>query len=238
MSSDVGVQGDVPLNLISDADLKREADKIRQAKKLKTEADKLGPIGTPQAPGGPALPKGGAKGQTRKGAITANRTENAFQELQRKVKKAETDAAKAKKAAEKAKKDSDKKIKELDNKMQGIIDQGGDLLQNPEAAIQNGILNLAAKAGPAGLALALVPQIIDAVLDEFDDGGVFDTRVKEIEQASVLGPIEYLVDINSGVVLFAQSGYLSDEPPTVVNTDRLVAGQMRYFLFNSGDYTG
>ena len=238
MSSDPGVQGDVPLNLISDADLKREADKIRQAKKLKAESDKLGPIGTPLAPGGPAVPKAGAKGQTRKGAITANRTQNAFQELQNKVKKAEKDAADAKKAAEKAKKDSDKKIKELDSKLQNVVDQGGDLLKNPEAAIQSGILNLASKAGPAGLAIALVPQIIDAVLDEFEDGGVFDTRVKEIEEASVLGPIEYLVDINSGLVLFAQSGYLSNEPPTIVNTDRLVAGQMRYFLFNSGDYTG
>ena len=238
MSSDPGVQGDVPLNLISDADLKREADKIRQAKKLKTEADKLGPIGTPLAPAGPAVPKAGAKGQTRKGAITANRTENTFQELQKKVKKAEKDAADAKKIAEKAKKDSDKKIKELDGKLQNIVDQGGDLLKNPEAAIQQGVLSVAAKAGPAGLAVALVPQMIDAVLEEFEDGGVFDTRVKEIEEASVLGPIEYLVDINSGIVLFAQSGYLSDEPPTVVNTDRLVAGQMRYFLFNSGDYTG
>ena len=91
MSSDPGVQGDVPLNLISDADLKREADKIREAKKLKGEAEKLGPIGTPLPPGGAAVPKAGAKGQTSKGAITANRTENAFQELQKKVKKAEKD---------------------------------------------------------------------------------------------------------------------------------------------------
>jgi len=238
MSSDPGVQGDVPLNLISDADLRREADKIREAKKLKKEAEKLSPIGTPEAPGGPALPKGGAKGQTRKGAITANRTQNAFQELQNKVKKAEKDASDAKKAAEKTKKESDKKIKELDSKLQNVVDQGGDLLKNPEAAIQSGILNLASKAGPAGLVVALVPQIIDAVLNEFEDGGAFDTRVKEIQEVSVLGPIDYLIDINSGVVLFAQSGYLSDEPPTVVNTDRLVAGQMRYLQFNSGDYTG
>lgn len=238
MSSNPGVQGDIPLNLISDADLKREANKIREAKKLQKEAIKLSPIGTPQAPGGPALPKGGAKGQTRKGAITANRTENAFQDLQRRLKEVEKKAKITETRDEKIEKISEKKFKQLDNKVNNIIDQGGDLFKNPETAIQNGILSLAAKAGPAGLALALVPQIIDAVLDEFEDGGVFDTRVKEIEEASVLGPIEYLVDINAGLVVFAPSGYLSDEPPTVVNTERLVAGQMRYFQFSSGDYTG
>ena len=238
MSSDPGVQGDIPLNLISDADLKREAEKIRKAKKLKSEAEKLSPIGTPQAPVGPAVPKAGAKGQTRKGAITANRTENAFQEQVRKAKELAVKNKKLQKALEKKVKEIEKKQKEFETKVQGIVDQGGDLLKNPEAAIQNGILNLAAKAGPAGLVVALVPQIIDAVLDEFEDGGVFDTRVREIEEAGVLGPVEYLIDINAGTVLFAQSGYLTDEPPTIVNTERLVAGQMRFFQFSSGDYTG
>ena len=100
MSAD-GIRKEVPLNLISDADLKREADKIREAKKLKTQAEKLTPIGTPGGGPGDVLPKGSAKGQTRKGAVTANRTENAFQELQRKVKESEKKVNIAEKRAEK-----------------------------------------------------------------------------------------------------------------------------------------
>lgn len=237
MSSD-GIRKEIPLNLISDADLKREADKIRQAKKLKNEATKLGPIGTPLPPGGQALPKGATGPLDRKRAIAGGRTQNAFKELQAKIKKQEKEIADAKKAAEKAKKENEKNIQELKSEIKGLIDTGGDILQNPEAAIQNNILALAQKAGPAGIAIAIIPQVIDAVLSQFEDGGVFDTRVKEIQQVGSLASVEYLADIQAGVVLFNQSGYLTDEPAGITSTEKLVAGQQRYFLLNTGSYTG
>jgi len=237
MSSN-GVKGDIPLNLISDADLKREADKIRQAKKLQAEASKLGPIGTPLPPGGEALPKGQDKGQTRKGAVTANRTENAFQEQVRKAKEEAAKAKKVEKELEKKLKLLEKKQKEFETKIKILIDSGGEILQNPEAAIQNNILALAQKFGPAGIAITLVPQIVDALLAEFEDGGIFDTRVKEIQQVGSMAAVKYLADIEAGVVLFNQSGYLTDEPPGINNTEKLVAGQQRYFLLNTGGYVG
>lgn len=238
MSSEPGVKGDIPLNLISDADLKREANKIRQAKKLKSEADKLTPIGTPGAGPGEVLPKGAAKGQTRKGAITANRTENAFQEQIRKQKEANTKAKKLEKELEKKIKEIEKQQKKFKKEINDLIDTGGNVLRNPEGVINDQITALASKFGPAGIAIAIIPQVIDAVLGEFEDGGIFDTRVKEIQQVASLAAVEYLADINAGVVLFNQSGYLTDEPAGITSTEKLVAGQQRYFLLNAGSYTG
>ena len=235
-SGDPGVKKPFDLRLISDADLKREADKIRKAKALAEERDQLSrtPLG-PAAGTSPdrlrAVPKAVQRGQDRKSAITANRTENKFQEAVRKQKEAEI-------ALKKAQRDLEKKQKQLDQKVQGFIDRGGNFFENPESAIQNEILQLATKAGPAGLAITLLPQIIQQILLEFEDGGVFDTRIKEQSEVRTIGSLDYLIDIQNGTVLFTESAYLDNEPPGVTNTDRLVAGQMRFYLFNADNYTG
>lgn len=236
-SGNPGIKKSIDLNLISDEDLKREADKIRQAKNLAKERDTLSK--TPLGPGigsspdrlGGALPKAVQRGQDRKSAITANRTENAFQQAVRKQKEAEAELKRVTKEIE-------KKQKVLDDKLQGIVDRGGNLLDNPQAAIQNELMTLITKAGPAGIVVALIPQIIDEILQEFGPGGVFDTRIKELNEVKTIGSLDYLLDIQNGTVLFTESAYLSNEPPSISNTDKLVAGQLRYYMFNSGDYTG
>lgn len=235
-SGDPGINKPIDLRLISDADLKREADKIRKAKQLAKERDTLSktPLGSAVGVSPDrltALPKSVQRGQDRKSAVTANRTENKFQEALRKQKELE-------KKLQKTIKDFEKKSKELDTKIQGIVDRGGNFLDDPANAVQNEIFSLASKAGPAGLVIAMIPQIIAAVEAEFDDGGVFDTRIKEQNEVKTIGPLDYLIDIQNGTVLFSEQAYLTDEPPSVTNTDKLVAGQMRYYQFNSGDYTG
>lgn len=235
-SGDPGIKKPIDLRLISDADLKREAEKLRKAKVLAKERDTLSktPLGAAVGVSPDtltALPKAVRRGQDRKSAVTANRTENKFQEAVRKQK--ETEAA-----LKKALKGIEKKQKELDSKVQSIVDKGGNFIDNPANAVQNEVLQLALKAGPAGLALTMIPQIINAVLEEFEDGGVFDTRIKEQNEVKTIGSLDYLLDIQNGTVLFSESGRLSDEPPTVTNTERLVAGQMRFYQFNLGDYTG
>lgn len=235
MSAD-GIKKGIDLNLISDEDLRREADKIRQAKALANERDQLSR--TPLGPGvgsSPdrlaALPKSMQRGQDRQSAITANRTENAFQESVRKQKESE-------KEVEKALKEIDKKTKELDTKVNDIVKRGGDFVTDPQNAVQTEIINLLNKAGPAGFVLALVPELINLILKEFEAGGVFDTRIKEQSAVKQIGSLDYLLEIQNGTVLFTESAHLSNEPPSVVNTDRLVAGQMRFYQFHAGEYTG
>lgn len=231
-----GIKKGIDLNLISDEDLRREAKKIREAKALANERDQLSR--TPLGPGigsSPdrltALPKAVQRGQDRISAITANRTENAFQEAQKKQKAAE-------KELDQVLKEIKKQQKDLDDKIQGIVKRGGDFITDPQNAIQNEILNLIGKAGPAGFAISLVPELINLILKEFEAGGVFDTRIKEQSAVKQIGSLDYLLEIQNGTVLFTESAHLSNEPPSVVNTDRLVAGQMRFYQFNAGEYTG
>lgn len=202
-----GVKKPIDLRLISDADLKREADKIREAKKLARERD--------------TLTKSSQASTTPTGSSKANaETKKLQRELSKKIK------------------DIEKKQKELDKKVQNIVEKGGDFINNPKGSVQAEIFSLAAKAGPLGLVVAMGPQLIDKILDEFGPGGVFDVRIKEQNEVKTIGSLDYLLDIQNGTVLFSESAFLTDEPPSVVRTDKLVAGQMRFYQFNAGDYVG
>lgn len=212
-SGNDGVRKPIDLNLISDEDLKREANKIREAKKLAKERDSISPSSTSTS------------------SPASSKTDSDTKKRERELKKREAEL-------KKRQREIDKKIKKLEDKIQNITDRGGEFFENPQGAIQNEFLNLMTKAGPAGVIAALGPQIIEAILAEFEDGGVFDTRVKELNEAKTVGSLDYLLQIQNGTVLFTDQAFLTDEPPSVINTEKLVAGQMRFYQFNSGEYTG
>jgi len=205
-----GVKKSFDLNLISDADLKREADKIRKAKSLAKDRD-----GLPKEGSSTSVAPTSSKDRQRERELT--KRERELKKRQRKI---------------------DKKLKELDTKVQKITDQAGDFLSNPQSAVQNQILSLAKKAGPAGIAVGLSQQLIQEILKEFEPGGVFDTRIKEQSDVKTIAQLDYLLDIQNGTVIFSEQAFLTNEPPIISNTDKLVAGQMRFYQFNSGDYTG
>lgn len=224
------VEEEVELHLVDTSQLVEEAKKLKEAQRIKKQNDKIiksrqkviakgvSPFGVGKR--GDALPKALEKAQTRKGAITGQKTGNAFTAMQKKLKELEK---KQKKAIKKIDDFQDKFVDKLEG-AQSFLTSG---------SISSGALGLlggiASRFGPIGIAIAsLVSVFVSGFFDQFERGGIFSTKLPITEREKNIVDINYVIDVRSGTKFLTSDLRIVQKAPDTSNTLNLQYEHVRY----------
>ena len=218
------VDEEVELRLIDTRQLVKEAKKLKEAKRIADEAKKINKqlsfSGTPIPFIGDdtqALPKSQAKKQTRTGAITGQRTANAFRDLQKKIKNLEKKQKKIKKITD-----------EVRSKILDKVSLAGDVLQsggNPLSLVTTSL----GRFGPVGLIVAsAITSVFGLFSREFERGGLFSTKLKITEREKNIVDVDYVIDIRSGTKFITGDLRIAQVIPESSNTQNLKYEHIRY----------
>jgi len=220
------VEEEIELHLVDTSQLVEEAKKLKDAQKIKKQNDKLkksltssvSPI--PFIGGeGPILPSE-IKKQTRKGAVSGQKTANEFIKMQKKIKELEKKQKKA--------------IKKIDDFQDKFVDK----LQGAESFLTSGSISggalgilggIGARFGPIGLLIAsAVTAVTSQFFQEFERGGIFSTALKITEREKNIVDIDYVVDVRSGTKFLTSDLRMAQKAPDTSNTLNLRYEHIRY----------
>lgn len=239
------VEEEVELHLIDTRDLVEEAKKLKQLErikrrqndllkkspsKLKAERDMIkrlnqqslskgvSPLGIGSS-GGPVLPKGFDKKQTRLGAISGQKT-SGFTEMQKKIKELEKKQKKIKKSVDENRKNFADKL----DTAQSFLTAGS----LPDGAL-GALGGIAVRFGPIGVAIAsIVALIIPKYFEQFDRGGIFSTKLKITEREKNIVDIDYVTNVRSGTKFITSDLRIAQKAPDSSNTLNLRYEHIRY----------
>lgn len=183
------------LHLIDTKDLIEEAKRIREAKKLVKDSQKVKKeLAAGVSPlGGPALPQQGApisnrpkqffesEQQTRKGAIGGARTDTAFKQQQQKQKdlekqlqdqkkkqdELEKNQAKLEKDVEKAKKELETKRQDFEDKLTGFANIAKSSILQPTSVLALAITKIKGYGIIGAIVGSILAQVLGPLQDEF-----------------------------------------------------------------------
>ena len=241
------VEEEVELHLADTRQLVEEAKKLKQAERIKKRLDNvlkksptqlreekallkrlnqqaltkgISPLGIGGGSAGGALPKSIAKAQTRVGAVTGQRTGNAFRDLQKKIKK-----------MEKAQKKALKKIDDFQDKVIDKLDVAKSFLAS--GSVAGGALGvfggIASRFGPIGIAIAaIVATVVPQYFEQFERGGIFSTKLAVTEREKNIADIDYVVDVRSGTKFLTSDLRIAQKAPDTSNTLNLRYEHIRY----------
>lgn len=221
------IEEEVELRLIDTRELVKEAKKLKEAKRLADQAKKVKqqlsfsrPSELIQAGEREVLPKKQQRAQTRAGAVTSGRTQNAFNALQKKVKELDK---KQKKTAKKILEFQDKIVDKLEGAKSFL--NAGSL---PAGALA-GFGGIAARFGPLGIAVAaIVSFIVPQYFEQLDRGGIFSTKLKVTEREKNIVDIDYVIDVRSGTKFLTSDLRIVQKAPESSNTLNLQYEHVRY----------
>lgn len=220
------VEEEIELHLVDTSQLVAEAKKLKEAQKIKKENDKIQkdltkgilPLGVTAE--GKVLPKALAKKQTRKGAITGQKTANAFTAMQKKLKE-----------LEKKQKKTIKKINEFQDKIVDKLEGAKSFLNagSLPAGVLGAFGGIASRFGPLGIAVAaIVSFIIPQYFEQFDRGGIFSTKLKITEKDKNIVDVDYVIDVRSGTKFLTSDLRIVQKSPESSNTLNLRYEHIRY----------
>ncbi len=220
------VEEELELHLVDTSQLVAEAKKLKEAQRIKKQNDKItkeltkgvSPLGITRDRD--ILPKAFAKKQTRKGAITGQKTANAFTAMQKKIKE-----------LEKKQKKTIKKINEFQDKIVDKLEGAKSFLTagSLPAGALGAFGGMAARFGPLGIAIAaLVSFIIPQYFEQFDRGGIFSTKLKITEREKNIIDIDYVIDVRSGTKFLTSDLRIVQKAPDTSNTLNLQYEHVRY----------
>ncbi len=220
------VEEEIELHLVDTRQLVEEAKKLKQAEKIKKKNDKItkeltkgiSPLGITRDRD--VLPKAIEKAQTRKGAITGQRTGNAFTAMQKKIKE-----------LEKKQKNAIKKIDDFQDKFVDKLEGAQSFLTS--GSLSSGALGLlggvAARFGPIGIAIASIVSAFTAeFFNQFQRGGIFSTRLNITEREKNITDIDYVIDVRSGTKFLTSDLRIVQKAPETSNTLNLQYEHIRY----------
>jgi len=221
------IEEKVELRLIDTRELVKEAKILKEAKRIADQAKKVKrqltfsrPSELIQAGEREVLPKKQQRAQTRVGAVTSGRTQNAFTALQKKIKELEK---KQKKAAKKINEFQDKIVDKLEGAKSFLT--AGSL---PAGAL-GAFGGIAARFGPLGIAVAaIVSFVVPQYFEQFDRGGIFSTKLKITEKEKNIVDIDYVIDVRSGTKFLTSDLRIVQKAPESSNTLNLQYEHVRY----------
>jgi len=220
------VEEEIELHLVDTRQLVEEAKKLKKAQEIKKKNDKItkeltrgiSPLGITED--GDVLPKALRKAQTRKGAITGQKTANAFTAMQKKIKELEK---KQKKAAKKILEFQDKIVDKLEGAKSFL--NAGSL---PAGALAT-FGGIAARFGPIGIAVAaIVFFIVPQYFEQYERGGIFSKKIKVTEREKNIVDIDYVIDVRSGTKFLTSDLRIVQKAPETSNTLNLQYEHVRY----------
>ncbi len=217
------VDEEVELRLIDTRQLVNEAKKLKELKRISDQSTKIKKVLTSSTSPvpfigeeGPVLPNEARK-QTRVGAITGQKTTNAFAEAQKKIKELESKQKKIK-----------RKIDEVKDKVLDKLDLAGDVLSSggSPAVLLGTTLG---KFGPIGaLVASIVIPLFGLFSREFERGGLFSTKLKITEREKNIVDVDYVIDVRSGTKFITDDLRIAQVAPENSNTQNLKYEHIRY----------
>jgi len=217
------VEEEIELHLVDTRQLVEEAKKLKEAQRIKKQNDKIQKkLTTSTAPisfiGDPKdiLPKRQARIQTRAGAITGQKTANAFTDMQKKVKRLEKKQKEVKKQVNKIQDDIINKIEGAGNLISGGVGVGE-------------VAAIGTRFGPIGiLVTSAVLSLIPIIQKQFERGGVFSIFLRETKQTRTLTDIDELNLIRSGTKFLTDDLRIVQGIPARSNTQNLKYEHIRF----------
>ncbi len=220
------IDEEIELHLVDTSQLVAEAKKLKEAARIKKENKKIQrQLTTSGSPipfigeKGEVLPSD-AKKQTRKGAITGQKTSSAFTDMQKKIK-----------ALEKKQKKLRKDVRELPDKILGKIDEAKSLLNSSTtpAGILGISTGIAARFGPIGIIVAAaIALIIPTYFDAYERGGILSNKLPITEKEKNIADIDFVVDVRSGTKFITSDLRMAQKAPDTSNTLNLRYEHIRY----------
>lgn len=239
------VEEEVELHLVDTRQLVEEAKKLKQLERIKKRQNNIlkkspsqlreekallkrlnqqqltkgvSPLGL--ASSSDVLPKGFGREQTRIGAVTGQKTGNAFTALKKKVKELES---KQKKAIKKINDFQDKFVDKLEG-AQSFLSSGS--LSSGALGLLGGV---ASRFGPIGIAIATIVSAFTAeFFNQFQRGGIFSTKLPITEREKNITDIDYVVDVRSGTKFLTSDLRIVQRAPETSNTLNLSYEHIRY----------
>ncbi len=221
------VEEEIELHLVDTRQLVAEAKKLKKAQEIKKKNDKIKKEITKGVSPIPfigdkkgALPTSEEKKQTRVGAISGQKTGNAFTAMQKKLKELEK---KQKKAVAKIDEFQDKFVDKMAG-AQSFLTSGS--LSSGAFGLLGGI---ASRFGPIGIAIAaVVSAFVSEFFNQFQRGGIFSTKLPITEREKNIVDIDYVVDVRSGTKFLTSDLRIVQRAPETSNTLNLSYEHIRY----------
>lgn len=197
---------------------KEALEKLKESQKLKLTHSRPSPFITSTFE--ETLPKGEAKKQTRKGAVSGQRTASAFTAMQKKIK-----------ALEKKQKKQIKKLTEFQDKFVDKLDTAKSFLS--AGTLEGGALGvfggIASRFGPIGIAVAaIVATVVPAYFREYERGGIFSTALPITEKEKNIADVGMVVDVRSGTKWLTSDLRIAQKAADTSNTTNLRYEHIRY----------
>lgn len=226
------VEEEIDLKLLDTSKLVEEANKLREAKKIARDAEKLEKRLT--SSGSSSLITANSadrqsgvltkdlKAQSRTGAVTGANFNNAFRAEVQKRKKLEQQIKKA-----------NKKINDFEEKIVSKLDFANNLIGGD---LQTSALSFLGRFGPIGAVIAsAVPGIVSLVLDEFTKiSGVFSTRLQVRRNTLTINDIDEAANVRSGTKFLTGDLRIVQKAPDTSNTQNLRYEHVRYVMEDLG----
>jgi len=221
------VEEEIELHLVDTSQLVAEAKKLKKAQEIKKKNDKIKKDLTKGVSPIPfigdkkgALPTSEEKKQTRVGAISGQKTGNAFTAMQKKLKELEK---KQKKAVAKIDEFQDKFVDKMEG-AQSFLTSGS--LSSGALGLLGGV---ASRFGPIGIAIAaIVSSFVSEFFNQFQRGGIFSTKLPITEREKNIVDIDYVVDVRSGTKFLTSDLRIVQRAPETSNTLNLTYEHIRY----------
>lgn len=221
------VEEEIELHLVDTSQLVAEAKKLKKAQEIKKKNDKIKKEITKGVSPIPfigdkkgALPTSEEKKQTRVGAISGQKTGNAFTAMQKKLKELEK---KQKKAVAKIDEFQDKFVDKMEG-AQSFLTSGS--LSSGALGLLGGV---ASRFGPIGIAIAaIVSAFVSEFFNQFQRGGIFSTKLPITEREKNIVDIDYVVDVRSGTKFLTSDLRIVQRAPETSNTLNLSYEHVRY----------
>ncbi len=201
--------------------LKKSPSKLRGEKELLKRLNRenlakgVSPLGLGVS--GDVLPKGFDKKQTRKVAITGQKT-NVFLDAQKRIKNLERIQRKIK-----------KQVNDVQDKIVDKLDLANTFLGAGAGGTIGAFGNIANKFGPIGVAItAIVAAIVPQYFEQFERGGIFSTALPITEREKNIVDIDYVVDVRSGTKFLTSDLRMAQKAPETSNTLNLRYEHIRY----------
>lgn len=235
------VKEDIEIELISTEELIREAQKIKEAKRLAREANQvkreltagIAPISFGFDSSTGATPKAaffGSEVQTRLAAITGARTDSAFKQWQSNQRQLERKIA-----------DLEKNQINMLEKMLGVQATPRGLMSIPTiipVTPQQGLSKLFTFIGKWGIIGSLIvgagSTILDIITSQFEPGGIWFRGIKVPRQVYTLNDVEESNAYRSGNKYITDDLRIVQRAPNSSNTANLKYEHIRYTMDSLG----
>lgn len=212
------VDEEVELHLIDTKQLAKEAEKLKEAKKIKKDFDKL-------------------KGKKKK-PLTNRQMDKADERRDKQLTKKEKKSEKEKKSKvqkqikeiKKKQKKALKKIDQFQDKFVSELNSAKNMLSPVDAVQGIGIIhNSLGRFGPIGAAVAAIAGAMAfELIKQYERGGIFATPLKITEKEKNTVDIDYVIDVRSGTKYLTSDLRVVQKAPETSNTLNLQYEHVRY----------